>query len=586
MKIFRWWGVLVFPVIIVLVILVYVLFAERLIKHIIEQTGTAMVGAEVNLDKVELDWSRGKIQLQHLQVTNADAPLRNLIEIQSIVADIDPAQVLWRRAHLDQMAIHGMTFNTPRTHSGAIAKDDTEGTGVMDFLPQLTALDWNALGDQSGWAALFDNLQLDSLKSVDALRGELKNAEQDLKAKIEALPNHEALKQYEERVKTLTAKLDGDKLSRAMQLLERGKQLDKLRKELKAEIEKVKAVEAQYKASKAQLQAQYVRVKQAPEKDIEKVLSQLSVELPGTDQLLSRVLGPELNARLQQGNALYQEASPWIEKARIVAGKDPNAPPPPARFKGIDVHFVERDPQPSFWLKTAAIDGAVDALGNTFTFDGQLRNVSNDANAIAEPVTLNLDGKAAQGGAAHIAVVIDNRRASAHQNVQFRLHDVPLSAIPISADKQFELHIANARLSASLEGEFKTGDAQLRGNANITQMQLTTASDSSHKFIQAILAELAHVDAFDVQFNWASHGDKETRELSSSLDDIAKRAVNNVVRNELNAKKAEAKAKLKERANAELAKLDVDWTSLGALEPLLGDKLKRLNEMVDKAKKN
>ncbi len=583
MKIIRWWGILVFPLFIGFIVLMYWLFAERLLKHGIEEAGTVLVGAKVELDDLDLDWQQGKLQLTRLQVTNKNAPMRNLVEIKTIIADIDMAQVLWLRTHIDNVAVQGMQFDTARKTSGAVA--DVESSAALDLLPELTQFDWNSLADQGGWQKLFDNLQLDSLQAVDDLRGDLKKAEADVKARIDALPSNDVLKAYEDRLKKLTGKLEGDKLTRALQLVERGKELDKLRKELKAELEKVKDVERQYKDSKKQLQAQYERVKQAPEKDIDKVLSQLTVELPGTDQLISRVLGPELNQRLQQGNSLYQSASPWIEKARVLAGQNPDAPPPPARFAGVDVHFPLHDPQPDFWLKVAALDGEFTALGNQIRFAGQLRDISDDPNAIAQPMTLHLNGEAVKGGKAELHATIDRRRASPGQRVQFALQDLPLVAIPVSADKQLTMTVTQAALSAQLNGEFTAARSILDGTFNFTAMQMDIQTASDHKFLRAVIDELKKTSEFDLRFHWLKTIDAEEKKLSSSLDDIAKKAVKNVLRQELDSKKVEVKAKLRERAQAELAKLDVDWGSLSALEPLLGDKLKSLTDMIDKAKK-
>jgi hypothetical protein len=103
--------------------------------------------------------------------------------------------------------------------------------------------------------------------------------------------------------------------------------------------------------------------------------------------------------------------------------------------------------------------------------------------------------------------------------------------------------------------------------------------------LRAVVDELEKTSEFDLRFHWLKTADTEEKKLSSSLDDIAKKAVKNVLRQELDSKKAEVKAQLRERAQAELAKLEVDWGSLSALEPLLGDKLKSLTDMIEKAKK-
>ena len=120
MKYFRWKAILPLALFVALVSVLYLLFMDRAIRKTIEFVGTEVIGAKVELESARLRLLKGSLELTGLQVTNPNAPMTNLMEVPSIVADLDMRALLMKKGVVESLMVHGVRFNTARTESGAL----------------------------------------------------------------------------------------------------------------------------------------------------------------------------------------------------------------------------------------------------------------------------------------------------------------------------------------------------------------------------------------------------------------------------------------------------------------------------------
>jgi len=577
-NIFRWQGALVFVLLVGLLVGLYWLFAEWLIKRSIEQIGSEFVGAKVELDAVSLKLLDGTLGLHHLQISNARAPMRNLIEIESVDAIIDLQQLLWQRIHLSQVAVKNIRLGTDRSSSGAIP--GRTPSGIMKLMPDLVATDWSQLSSSAGGEAFLQTLDLESLNSVAQLRQQLDASKAKFELRRAALPDQAKLAGYEARAKAQKIDRDASRTEQAMALIKSGQEVAALRKEIKRELETVKALRDDVMHSRDTLRAQYERVKSAPKKDLDQALARLMVDVPGTDKLVSGVLGPALENRLHQGLDFYQSAAPWINRARVLAGQNPNAPPAPARYAGVTVHYPEHEPQPAFWLKSAALDGALDLFGWQGTFSGQLTDVSDAPTLVAEPTRLNLKGVGAAGGTLALNAALDRRQGRAITDATLRFDALRFQPQQLSVQPALQLSAEQGLLAGAVSVHHQASALKLETQLNFSALKLKVASTEGNAIVQAILAELAKTEAMQLSFLYEKTAESTRQELHSSLDDIIKLAVRRVLARELDKKKAELRAKAEAKVLAELAKLDVAWQQLLGLEGPLAEQVKQLEGLI------
>src|SRR6266540_2325910 len=99
----------------------WLLFADRLAKRAFESVGTAIVGAKVEVGRLHLDLSHGKVALNGLVVASPDEPFKNLLEADELTADIGVAPLLEKKVVIDRLAANGLRFGTARQADGRTA---------------------------------------------------------------------------------------------------------------------------------------------------------------------------------------------------------------------------------------------------------------------------------------------------------------------------------------------------------------------------------------------------------------------------------------------------------------------------------
>ncbi|PYO93614.1 MAG: hypothetical protein DMD62_09505, partial [Gemmatimonadetes bacterium] len=79
------------PLLVLLVIgvVLWWIFADSIARHESEQVGTQILGAKVEIQKLHLDLRHGKVMVYGLTVASPHEALRNLLQADELVADVD-----------------------------------------------------------------------------------------------------------------------------------------------------------------------------------------------------------------------------------------------------------------------------------------------------------------------------------------------------------------------------------------------------------------------------------------------------------------------------------------------------------------
>jgi uncharacterized protein (TIGR03545 family) len=155
--IFRWKAIVPLLLFTALVVALWTLYADRVIRKTVEFVGTDVMGARVELDGASLHTARGLVVLDHLQVTDPRSPMTNLVEVGEIVARLNVRALLEKKAVIETLAVRGVRFGTPRRESGAV-DTDLEHVGVLPrrlfgFAASIPTppLDLSGLGELAQW---------------------------------------------------------------------------------------------------------------------------------------------------------------------------------------------------------------------------------------------------------------------------------------------------------------------------------------------------------------------------------------------------------------------------------------------------
>ena len=134
---FRWKAVLPLVLLGLASLAFWLAFGDRIATHTMESVGTTLVGAEVEIERVHLDLSHGRVEIRGLTVASPFEALQNLLQADVLVADVDPLPLLEKKVVIDRLTATGLKFGTPR------ATDGRRGTSSDGLMGQV-----NRWGDQ------------------------------------------------------------------------------------------------------------------------------------------------------------------------------------------------------------------------------------------------------------------------------------------------------------------------------------------------------------------------------------------------------------------------------------------------------
>jgi uncharacterized protein (TIGR03545 family) len=131
MKLFRWKAIIPLTLILVLIVLAWWLYSDRVIEHSIEDFGADLVGARVDVDEADLSLAEGRLRIVGLAAANPNSPMRNLFEAREIIADIRTLPLLRKKLLIEQLSVRGVRFGTERTESGELDHPSPESGQLL-----------------------------------------------------------------------------------------------------------------------------------------------------------------------------------------------------------------------------------------------------------------------------------------------------------------------------------------------------------------------------------------------------------------------------------------------------------------------
>ena len=116
-------GVVLLAIIVGLVVVLEVVFLDRIAQSALVGGLEASVGAEVNVKTVDLSLTGGRFDLDGLQITDPDKPTHNMVNINKLTTDISIADLLTRRIVIEELVIGEMINGAKRDKPGKVSRE-------------------------------------------------------------------------------------------------------------------------------------------------------------------------------------------------------------------------------------------------------------------------------------------------------------------------------------------------------------------------------------------------------------------------------------------------------------------------------
>jgi uncharacterized protein (TIGR03545 family) len=257
-------------------ILVYLLFANVLLKNLAEDALSQANGAEVNIASLSHSLFPFGLQLEEVEVTDNAVPSRNKIEILKAKADVSFSALLQSKLHVDELIIDELSFGTARQSAGFVLEKAPSEGFKFPTIQDLPSVD-----------EVLATTPLKTTQAIAQAKDVFNKYEAPLKEQAAALPSKEQLKDYEAQMKALKETDYKD----PVKLLEAKKAFDKLKEKIKVDLANAKQLKETANQAKAELSTSTATLKQAPIDDYELLKGLVAGEEAAISQVTQHLFG-------------------------------------------------------------------------------------------------------------------------------------------------------------------------------------------------------------------------------------------------------------------------------------------------------
>lgn len=456
-------GLLVFGIFLVVTGLLWWLFADTLIKQAIERTGASVVGAKVELDAVDFRPWDGVVHLTRLRVANPEAPMRNLMEADQISVDLLLEPLLTKKIVVQNLAVTGVRFDTPRKTSGALEHPDPEaGAGWRQVNQWASQVRLPSLSLQGlGGVVRTQAISPDSLRTVRRARAlvagvdSMRTAWQGRVRELDPRPRIDSLQAVVQRMESF--RLTPRTALQVPGLVRDGRSALNDLTRLQGE---VTALDRTVRAGVDSLRAGVAGLPALRQEDLAYARSLLNIPTLQAPEISPAIFGSTALAWLKP--VLY-----WVRTAEryLPPGLDPRNRPGPerARAAGTTVEFPGRATYPRFLLERGELGVEIGGSGAAAgRYTAHLEDLTSAPALVGKPMRLQVGREAGAQGprGLSLAAVLDHTGSVLRDSVALDLTGVKLPSISIGAfgasldpgsgDASFAVRRVGGRLDARL----------------------------------------------------------------------------------------------------------------------------------------
>ncbi len=524
-------GFITFLIALLLTTLFWWLLADWLLKQSIEQGGTALLGSQVELANAEVTLSPLGFTLQGLQVTDPSDAMKNALQADTIHGSVSLLPLFMGQVVIDELRADGVAFATARSTPGIINKP-AEAPPITDGEPDQVAPDLSMqLPDVD---EILGRLPIQTIKLAEQFDHDSQQQLETIQQQLDALPDDQAMKAYEDRLKAAVE----SKVKDPADLKSRLAQLKQLKQELREERARLQALRDQIKTARSELSNQWKVLKQAPKQDLALLRENYSPQ----SRNLSNIAGLLFGSEVEGWVALIQPYLPYLQRIMSESERsEETSPPPPPRGEGRFVHFQSDTPHPDFWIKHAELTLAL-SVGNVAM---QLRDVTHQPQVLGRPTYLAINAeKLPTIASIDIQGIADYRHPdTGYSELNGTIDSWQVKQFQLSGDSQYPIDMNGLQ---QLSGKLRLDKRGLDGKVKNHLQQVNWEMGSDPSRLQQLLGQ---VNDFSLDIELQGEINSPNIAISSDLD----RRLGNVFKQQMKDEQAKLERRFNDRLNQEIS---------------------------------
>lgn len=571
----RIYGLLAFVVVTVALASVYFLLADWLLKRTVEKAGTRAAGAKVELKDADLTLIPLGITLTGLEVTDRDATMRNLIEVDRIAFLMDGGMALRRKVIVKEMAVEGIAFGTPRSYSGELParikrekKKEAEEAKAPPSGPPMFSLNVPDIDD------VLKKEQLETLRLAKELEADIKGTHDQWQKRIAELPDADDIRNYETRIKSA---LEGNKTP--AEIARNVTELKAVRDEIDRDIKSIRTASRDLNTELRSVEQKLNELRDAPRKDVDRLVRKYSLTPEGLGNMSTYFFGGRIQDYVMKARKYYALAAPYIKQYRERKPEKPKH----ERGTGVDVRFTEFNPRPDFLIERTAA-AATMSYGD---IEGEVTDITTEQGITGKPTDFRFEGSKLKGlDSLALTGSIDHRRPGASRDsFNITAAGLDVDRVKLSSSGDFPVMLRRAKLDIISDGVLSDGaiDATIRAGFSSVRLQAGGKDDSA--IARTISSALEGVRNFSLNARITGDPESPKIDISSDLDGVLRGAADRAVRDQANQFRRDLERKVRARTGARIREIESSAGSLSNLQGRLQNSENGLNAALNEAKK-
>ena len=540
----RWQGLFAFLGIAVVISILWLLLVDDFIENLIEEYGTKALGAKVEIDETDLSILPAGLEIVGLQITNPEKPMENAVEISRVDLSLDTINLLRRKIIIDEMAVEGIQFNTPRQVSGAVvSKLDISPTislkspKTMKF-PEIVMPDIEKLDI----AEILKNEELESIKILESIQLDIEAEKKRWEKQLNELLDEKKYAEYKNRIENITSK---KKITFEVLLSSAG-DIAVIQQEVQKDLDSIKQARNEFKKSFSSFRNRIDLASKAPMRDVERLKQKYVLSPKNLSNFTQLLFGKNVSEWTQKALYWYKKFKPYLKKtAQKEKGKEVVKP---IRGKGVNIRFKEYEPLPDFLIRQAKAELQLES-GD---IKGMINNITPDQHIMAIPLTFEFSGNNMKDiKSVKINGILDHiKAAQSKDNIYSLIKGYTVNKLTLSDKTKFPVKINKASADLEMMAILRGNNISADISANLRSIKISSNyKDQTSSIATTIASALSDASKFSARANISGTLDDYKTNITSDLDSILKNALEKVIHKET--EKLENKLK-----NTIMAKVD------------------------------
>ncbi len=549
-------GIIGILVVVVLCYFIALFFTNSWLESNIEDAGTSLNGALVEIDGLNLSFINAKLGWERLQVTNPDDTWYNSFETGKTEFDLEILPLLSGKFIVENAQLTEIKTNTKRETDGKVEKQEETKVDTSNFISETkgflennvketTGVDLSQLDQKINVDSLLKFLDLKTPHKIDSLKTLYTERYEYWNTKIANTNPEKDIKQIESEIKKIKVNdiKSPEQVATSIRALKNTKDL----------IDSLKGfIETTQNDFNKDLKTTQTGIKEIPQwiqSDYNKALSKAKLPQMDAENIAKILFGGQMVAQVNKYLSYLETAREYSEYIPESEEKEPEPP----RFEGQDIHFSGKYARPDFWVQKLNLSGETESglrlegLANDITSQQSLINKITTVNikALAATRSFNLDGK--------LDYLTDIPKEMVKLDYKgISLNNTKIADTDIFPDMILE-GIGDISASLSFEGE------ELNSGINFNSKALKfgkVTGNKSEKINQLVNDVVSNIN--NLKIDAKIYGNKNDLKfaVSSNIDKLFMNSFNNVLSKELSSAKAKIKSYVNNEINEYKSKLD------------------------------